>query len=379
MNRAHCSHLPILVWCASALIASAAAQAQPQMSPDEMAWRMFIDAMRPSGQSGVFSKLNWQTWIEQRCLYQPEQTPGCTAITGKPATQRFHGSALAQVKGRSNGGTPPDIEGCNAAQKTHRMICEEVRLNPSAAGFVREHKLQNRPRQASFAGTGDLQFPASAVETKVNWIRYTGSCASYQGQLQGVYTEELAQENGTYCYALAGIHLSSKALPNWLWATFEPQNSFTNPRRCLVLGCLDSFGSNPARNPPGKPFPTKITPALQKLMQDAKLDPVFLNYRMDGAQVDFLDVKGKPVLLGNSIIEAENAGVPLKQASCITCHSVSSIAVNGTDGIQVLGALGNPIGAEPALPSMYQRRDFAWSLFLALPPGPKKSESANLR
>jgi hypothetical protein len=45
---------------------------------------------------------------------------------------------------------------------------------------------------------------------------------------------------------LAGLHLISKLLNEWIWATFEPQNAATNPFRCKVLGCIDRFGSIPA-------------------------------------------------------------------------------------------------------------------------------------
>src|SRR5207249_10765499 len=86
----------------------------------------------------------------------------------------------------------------------------------------------------------------------------------------------------------------------------------------------------------------------------------------DGTQVDFVN-NGKPTLLGNSIIEWENAGVPLTQASCITCHDVSSInKQNGTDGSTLLTS--NPVGNPKPLPSpAWVRRDFVWSLALACP------------
>jgi hypothetical protein len=102
---------------------------------------------------------------------------------------------------------------------------------------------------------------------------------------------------------------------------------------------------------------------LKKLMVDAKLDPAFQNYRLDGVQTTFMKRDGKLTLLGNSIIEGDNAHVPLDQASCITCHSASAIARDGGDGIHILK--GNPVGSEVILPPNYSPRDFAWSLFLA--------------
>ncbi|MBV9307740.1 MAG: hypothetical protein JOZ45_16455 [Acidobacteriaceae bacterium] len=70
-------------------------------------------------------------------------------------------------------------------------------------------------------------------------------------------------------------------------------------------------------------------------------------------------------MLGNSIIEGENAGVPLKESSCISCHAVSSIKSDGTDGINLISTV-NPVGPPDPLPSPdWIRRDFVWSLFLA--------------
>jgi hypothetical protein len=95
-----------------------------------------------------------------------------------------------------------------------------------------------------------------------------------------------------------------------------------------------------------------------------------VKYRLDEVQTDFTS----PKLLGNSIIEGENVGMNLKQASCISCHSLSSVKTDGTDGINLLVALSTPpVGFPQPLPSnAWIRRDFVWSLGLACPNGPGK-------
>ena len=113
---------------------------------------------------------------------------------------------------------------------------------------------------------------------------------------------------------------------------------------------------------------TKLTPQLAALMAAADLAPEWYNYRLDGVQTDFF----KPKLLENSIVEAENAGIPLTQSSCITCHSVSSVKSDGTDGITLLTS--NPVGLPKPLPSKaWIRRDFVWSLTEACPNSPFQS------
>jgi hypothetical protein len=97
-------------------------------------------------------------------------------------------------------------------------------------------------------------------------------------------------------------------------------------------------------------------------MTDADLAPEWRNYRLDAVQSGFY----RPGLSGNSIIEGENVGMPLSQSSCISCHAVSSIESNGTDGITLLTS--NPVGAPKPLPSQaWTRRDFVWSMFEACP------------
>jgi hypothetical protein len=103
-------------------------------------------------------------------------------------------------------------------------------------------------------------------------------------------------------------------------------------------------------------------------MKAANLAPEFSNYRLDGAQIDFTTSSGAPTYLGNSIIEGENVGMTYNTASCVTCHSVSSIKNNGTDGITVLASMTNsPVGPKYTVPAGSIARDFVWSMGLACP------------
>ena len=122
-------------------------------------------------------------------------------------------------------------------------------------------------------------------------------------------------------YALISMHVISKRVPNWTWATFESQ---FNPARCDILGCKDSFGATaPAVTPnptPNAGYPAcPQTAALQQLFKDANADPVFANYCLKGSQVDFTDNTGLAIRLGNSITEEGF----VEYSSCITCHSTA--------------------------------------------------------
>jgi hypothetical protein len=307
----------------------------------------------------------WQNWIEQSQMYPPDPANGLKVPNAEAEahsrTRQFHPSPLTL-----NTGEPPQLtdENCTVAKNPppdnpNLVICEEVRLNGATEDYIAGNSLWNRPGQQQVATTGGtIQFPPAAVSIKADWLRLD-SCETPP---QGVHVEEV---NGR-CYALAGMHLMSKLLPNWLWATFEPQNLSTNPNRCVVLGCFDPWGSDPPFSQGGPDGDTELSEPLARLMTQANLAPEWRNYRLNGVQVSFTEPDGRPTLLGNSILEGENAGLPLNRMSCMTCHDLSSIKQDGTDGITLLTS--PPVGRPQPLPGPdWIRRDFSWSLHLACP------------
>lgn len=338
-------------------------------SMEQTAWQLFVAANCPTNKNQVV----WENWIEQSNFYPAGAR--LEAVKGK----RLHGSPLAQALARKAGATPELVPStdCNKMSAPPSnvvpgaIVCEEARINPSAQAFMLSKGYQGRAGQTKAAQAGtNIQFPTPAVEVKVDWIPGTDftppfTCAKPP---QGVHVESI---DGV-CYAMAGIHIESKLISDWIWATFEPQNLQTNPNRCITFGpCTDSWGSVPPVSNGGSGGFTKLTPALQALMTSAHLAPEFFNYRMDGVQTTFVTASGSPTLLGNSIIEGENVGMTKGTASCITCHSVSSIKNDGTDGITVLGSMPTPpVGPKYVVPKGWIARDFVWSMMLACPGSP---------
>src|SRR5207248_2873644 len=125
-------------------------------------------------------------------------------------------------------------------------------------------------------------------------------------------------------FGLAALHISTKALRNWFWATFEHVD---NSNRGKDLGVHDSFGTMPVNSKDGK-----VSQALSDLFTVAGLGPVWQYYRLDGSQIDFIDSTGQFTRMGNSVIED---GLVAK-SSCINCHAmarVNSTAVGDFDFI----------------------------------------------
>jgi hypothetical protein len=332
------------------------------------AWQLFISIACPVNAS-QYPYVVWETWITQGLMYPANPADGLippNSLLGGLASNRTLGpSALALTRNPALAHTVTGLGGgldqlCNKAAEPppgepDLVICEEVRLNGPEENYIAGTNLWNRNGQAAAASAGaDIHFPKPAIEIKADWIELTSigyDCSSLPAQLtQNVHVETI---NGN-CYGLAGLNLMAKLLDQWVWATFEPQQLTTNPLRCKVLGCTDDFGSIP---PSTHGAQTNLTPLLRQMMQAANLSAEWYNYRLDGVQTDFFN----PKLLGNSIVEGETAGVPLTQSSCITCHAVSSVKNDGTDGITLLTS--NPVGLPAKLPSnAWIRRDFVWSL-----------------
>jgi hypothetical protein len=232
---------------------------------------------------------------------------------------------------------------------------EETRRNQAAFEFITKNNLHKisglQTAFAKFAADRQLlSFPADAIEVKANWFPVESPADPTKSGIPGysgnpndaasIYHVNTAKDGKRY--ALVAMHVISKLVPNWTWATFEHQN---NPGRCQFIGCRDKFGAtqafippdttvpdpndpsynNPANNPTPYPPCTKSA-GLEKLFAAASIDPAFKNYCLKGSQTDFTDASGMPVRLGNSITE-ETFDF---QASCMSCHGRAAFGPDGS-------------------------------------------------
>ncbi len=271
-----------------------------------------------------------------------------------------------------------------------------------------------------------IDFPIDSIMIKSNWLHEDQAAElGLADDPENPYiTMEIdspvTDNNGTVLetglHYLVAFHISSKDIPDWVWATFEHVN---NPGRCDITGCNDSFGyfapdevaDNQFRNftaphtrsddllipstifDPGKQYPDgEISPSLADIFNDLEIgsteqadllpsptDSGWLSYRLKGSQTNFTDTTGRETMVGNSVTEAGF----LNSSSCMTCHSRAAVGAEGTAPLGVFmsqlgedgyaqGSVGVPdpdwfysSSSSPSLEAL--QTDFVWGILFANP------------
>ena len=246
--------LSILVGGVGLRVSSAAAGSQSDLSA-----KPTVGACRGRGPVRLFVSLHPGRVAFERPRYGPrpsrtgsEQCQLNPGMIGCPAGAAANSQSARAARKRAGDevfgrqGRPPSCPASSANTMAQGKVggyprsrqrgpdaafCEEVFVNPPEATFVTQNSLTTLSGQQKYGSTqgGAITFPSDAVEIKADWVpassykaNQTFKCPDTTGTL---YTEVI---NGT-CYALVGFHISSKVLPDWLWATFEPNSAITNP------------------------------------------------------------------------------------------------------------------------------------------------------
>jgi hypothetical protein len=221
---------------------------------------------------------------------------------------------------------------------------EETRHNRAAFDYIVQNNLYKISGLKAAFGR-KLSFPSDSIDVKANWVAVSDLPAFTNNQVTAAQAPQLYHVNsaGGIQYALVAMHVISKQVPNWTWATFEHR---FNPARCDIIGCKDNFGAQTTFMPSnlvarqGYPDCAK-TPELLALLKAADIDPVYQNYCLKGSQTDFVDNVGLAVRLGNSVTEE----LFVATSSCMTCHGRASF---GKDGFP--NSFGGQLGFDPNAP-----------------------------
>jgi hypothetical protein len=129
------------------------------------------------------------------------------------------------------------------------------------------------------------------------------------------------QEGNEQLWGLTGLHITTKDLPNWFWTTFEHVDN----RDGWVNASVDAHAC---------PDAPENCDAVPEELKGTKWE----NYRLRGTQTNFIDVRGRTIVLANSQLEN---GIE-ERSSCMTCHSEAALEARGRN-IQLSSAFtGKP-------------------------------------
>jgi hypothetical protein len=340
--------------------------------PDLNSWQLFsgvvLDAKTAGNNNVVF-----ETWASDLDTFKTNpqwpNLPGAKVLLPSALGMNKLGDQIQIL-------AAPAPSNCRASWKSGKTPCigEEVRRNHVTFDYIVNRKLYSQVGLASIFGN-PISFPIQSIEVKADWIP-VDELKSWNGtdpiEAAAMYdVNYLTERDGSsVAYALVGLHVVTKEVPNWTWATFE---HWKNPARCDATGCSDDFGAVVSKVLPnakpnqGYPVCTK-TPALLDMFKSAGVGSLWQNYCLRGSQTDFTSTTGKPTILGNSVIEGLNGGgVPVNESSCMTCHATA--AFNSKGKTLNVGIDDNKVGAPQQAwfrhnKNNYQQSDFVWGVSL---------------
>lgn len=195
----------------------------------------------------------------------------------------------------------------------------EIRLNRASYLHIRDNELYNRDvlaRRALLGDAGSLNLPADTKEIKVRWMEITE-----ENKPRYHWVEFEDDKGNRQIWGLTALHISTKDLPNWFWATWEHVD--TKPLWETIT--VDAYAC------PDKPVGCDTVP-------DEIKGTKWENYIMRGTQVNYVDKRGHDTLLTNAQIED---GIQMI-SSCITCHAEAAMTAKGEYQPQSDAYLGVP-------------------------------------
>jgi len=374
---------------------------------DEYAWRLFVALNWPADNTsrgadakahfGAPGPVVWESWRTAGEVYRPDGAdPGAwEGAPSRPAPQRTSTNEVAAGAARARFETVSLKDLPNARHVVGGVMVPwvdplesakrltEIRMNRRAYEFIRARELYNIEGQLRAVADGiGVRFPYGSTEVKAKWRPIT------EAERVRYHTLLVTLADGTRrLYGLTALHIASKDLPTWFWATFEHVD---NPSLAdgdhWQLVSHDDFACRGAPADCNR-FPTHI--GLE--------DTVWQYYRLRGTLTSFVDAAGTARRLANSELESGFQTT----ASCMTCHARSSIAVlpdavgpaaplalrlpifdGPAHGAERRGFIGAP-QAQWFAPDgdggpHFMPLDYVWSLSKAQPRGAARTAEGNL-
>jgi hypothetical protein len=327
-------------------------------NPDRYAWELFAMLNQPSGEND--GSVVWENWGLARLIYadpnisqvnleakwldgtlrKPDSAKRTDRFDSLPIQQQIlrdarekfsgHTLSLRSIQPHAIAGFDPNLTGVGTAQPEN----DEVRMNWSAFKSVVDNNLYSIDGQeAAFESGKPVSFEREAKEIKAEWRQITGLPDAVQ---KTFHTATFTKNDATEVWGLVALHITTKDLPNWFWATWEHEST---SQRESVVPSRDSWGAKLIYGDEqfnvydrlqgaekGDLFPAGSwagpSDQLAELFKRVGLtEEKWSHYVLRGTQVDFTDKFGRPTILANSVIEEGFQDT----SSCMTCHAKAGI------------------------------------------------------
>jgi hypothetical protein len=363
---------------------------QALQDPADFAWRMFVylnwpelpnfrGMPDPNGRIGQGPAV-WESFKNVSEVYKPgghrpppfpvwnELPPIPGHPTARPSPKRIAEIGPVDSKWIHFLAEPAMIDGQQVCDSNSVPIQYDVRGNISYFDYVVNnpagYELFNvQGQQAALADANfKFDFPTDTLEVKASWrVLEPGVDDSHYWTAIGVYWDT----NRVLHVAkigLTGIHIISKAMPDWVWITFEQVDNPTATFKYLLGRKGAQVGVNPN-------FNQALTP-INQMYQQALQGTKWQYYELMDVQTEFMTTPQKPSLLSNTQMETYFQ----PNSSCITCHKLASIGNPQKPSQQLrlklfyplnpyVGDIDfNAVAAKQFPGESFKEMDFLWSL-----------------
>ncbi|WP_281648366.1 hypothetical protein [Parendozoicomonas sp. Alg238-R29] len=320
--------------------------------PAMQAWMTFLQVVKPVGREARnFSFLNLP-WKERKAVFSFQHH------WIKVSRQTFHPQESRQQHIRLSG---TELNNGRADSFCQMDSKDMVFFNETLSEFLRDNDLWHKAGVVRFLKNGkSIVMPKGSIKLKTSWVKTDSK--------EDIGNFITARDGKYQLWKLVSMHVATKQLPGWTWATFEHRN---NPCFNRHLKAQDNFGYPSG---PGSDYSEELLGmARQSSSDDDKfrtLVEIITNYRLVGAMTDYTDSYGRPVILGNSVTEAGFQTT----SSCLTCHARAALDVSGKYHPDVFNKKQQSFNGAPQwewffkligsdeLFQKYFQTDFMWSI-----------------
>jgi hypothetical protein len=245
----------------------------------------------------------------------------------------------------------------------------DVRDNQSYYDYVVNnpsgYELYNiQGQQAALNDTNfQFSFPEETLEIKASWrILQLGDDESRYWTAIGVYWDNYHHLRAARI-GLTGLHIISRAVPDWVWMTFEQVDNPTHTFKYNLGEKGAPVGDNPNYD--------KDLDRINQQYDAALAGTKWQYYKLMKVQTDFLNTAKQPILMSNTQMETYFQ----PSSSCISCHKLASIGLPknpaqelrlntfGNGGLGYVGAIQfQQIAQQQSPGEPFKDMGFVWSL-----------------